>query len=287
MTQPPDPVPGLAASGSVAGDSVAGDSAAGDTAARDSAAGDFSAGLAGPTISRVWDLRKRAEQRGVWQRPVLGVLVAAGFAVIANPDLLPGGTPVAVGTFVLMMAVVIAGAVVWTRRSSIRGHSGNVDVPETPRRQWWRSPALAGPAVYTTVFLGNLIGVFDHWPVVIGCAVVAGFGFALTIPRYETADHIHGARLENPPVLSADAEAALVGGELTPDVLELLVLQHHTVERRISWCADVLGTDEADIRDRIARGRRWLELPATEVHDPANANWARLSAAGREALGYL
>jgi len=69
-------------------------------------------------------------------------------------------------------------------------------------------------------------------------------------------------------------------------VLELLVLQHHTGERRVAWCADVLGTDTADIADRISRGRRWLEFPATEVHDPARAAWIRLSAAGREALGY-
>ncbi|MFN3600224.1 MAG: hypothetical protein ACK4UY_02410 [Dietzia sp.] len=49
---------------------------------------------------------------------------------------------------------------------------------------------------------------------------------------------------------------AVADGDLATDVLELLVLQHHMGESRISWCADVLGTDVADIRGRIARGRR-------------------------------
>lgn len=218
----------------------------------------------------------------------MGASVTLAFVVIARPGQLPGGFVTALAAFAVVAAVAVVGSILWARRSSIRGHSGSVEAPQSPGHHWWRSPALAGPALYTLAFLGTLTGLFDHWPIVIGCAVAVGVAAAAgLVPRYETADHIHGARLEHPPVLTAGAEAALADGELTPDVLELLVLQHHTGERRISWCAEVLGTEPDDIRTRIRHGRRWLELPATEVHDPATADWVRLTSAGREALGYI
>lgn len=242
--------------------------------------------LAESTIARVWERRRQAEKKPDWRRPIVGLLFAAGFVVIANPGLLPGGLPASLAGLVAVVAVAIGGIVMWARRASFRGHSGNVDAPDAPGRRWWRSPALAGPAMYFVVFLGNLIGVFDHWPVIIGCAIVVGCVAALVLPRYETADHLTGPRLERVPGLSAAGDAAIADGALPSDVLELLVLQHHTGERRVSWCADVLGTDPGGIRERIARGRRWLELPATEVHDPATAEWVRLTAHGREVLGY-
>lgn len=241
---------------------------------------------AAATIDRVWELRRRAEKLRWWQRPAIGILAAAGFTLIADPELLPGGLAVTVTTLVVVVTVAVIAAVVAVRRASLRGHSGSIQMPEPSGRRWWRSPALAGPAVFTVVFLGNLIGAFDHRPILIATAVLFGVALAHTLPRYETADHIAGSRLQNPPELTADTRAALGDGSLAPDVLELLVLQHHTGERRISWCADVLGTDAADIRDRIARGRRRLELPATEVHTPATATWVRLSAEGRRALSY-
>jgi len=46
----------------------------------------------------------------------------------------------------------------------------------------------------------------------------------------------------------------------------------------------VLGTSEADVRERVVRGRRWLEIPASEVHDLSTANWMRLTEAGRTVL---
>lgn len=243
--------------------------------------------LAESTIARVWERRRQAEKKPDWRRPIVGLLFAAGFVVIANPGLLPGGIPVAFTGLAIAAAVAVVAVVIGVRRASFRGHSGNVDAPDTPGRRWWRSPALAGPAMYSVVFLGNLIGVFDHWPVIIGCAIVVGCVAALVLPRYETADHLTGPRLERVPGLSAAGDAAIANGALPSDVLELLVLQHHTGERRVSWCADVLGTDPADIRGRIARGRRWLELPATEVHAPATAEWVRLTADGRAGLGYI
>ncbi|MFN3600223.1 MAG: hypothetical protein ACK4UY_02405 [Dietzia sp.] len=45
------------------------------------------AGLAGPTVARVWGRRRQAEKRGMWQRPAMGVLAAAGFTVIAGDSL--------------------------------------------------------------------------------------------------------------------------------------------------------------------------------------------------------
>lgn len=242
--------------------------------------------LAESTIARTWELRRQAEQAPAWQRPILGVLVAAAFIVTANPDLLPGGEPVAFAGLILVVAVTVVSVVIGIRRASFRGHTGSAEAPDEPGRKWWRSPAMAGPAVFTLIFIGRMTDVFDHWPVIIGCAVVAGVAFALVLPRYETADHITGPRLEHAPRLSADGEVAVADGELTPEVLELLVLQHHTGERRLSWCADLLGIDTADIRDRIARGRRWFELPATEAHRPKSADWVRLTADGRRALSY-
>lgn len=241
---------------------------------------------AAATVDRVWELRRRAEERPWWQRPAVGVLAATGFTLIANPALLPGGLAVSLTGLVVIVAAAVIAAVIAVRRASLRGHSGSIEMPEPPGHRWWRSPALAGPAVFTVVFLGNLVGAFDHWPILVATAVLVGIALVRTFPRYETADHIAGSRLQNPPELTADTAAALSDGSLATDVLELLVLQHHTGERRISWCADVLGTDAADIRDRIARGRRWLELPATEVHALATASWVRLSGEGRRALSY-
>lgn len=245
------------------------------------------AGSVAPIVARVWELRRRAEKQSRWGPPVLGVFFALGFIVIANPDLLPGGFTTTLTGLAVIIAVAIIAGIVSARRTSVRGHSGNVSGPESQGRRWWRNPALASPAMFSVVFLGNLIDLFDRWPVILATAAVVGCLAALSLPRYETADHIHGTRLEHVPGLSAAGEAAVAEAALTPGVLELLVLQHHTSERRISWCADVLGTDADDIRSRISRGRRWLELPATEVHDPATAEWVRLTSAGREALGYI
>ena len=265
----------------------AGDAATGPAEPRSAEpTGDAATKTVEPTVDRIWQLRRRAEKQTPWGRPVLGVFFALGFIVIANPDLLPGGFATALAALTGVAAVAVGSIIFWSRRASFRGHSGSAEAPAAPGHRWWRSPALAGPAMFFVVFLGNLVNLFDRWPVVLATAVVVGGLAALTLPRYETADHIHGTRLDNPPTLTAGTAAAVTDGRLSTDVLELLVLQHHTAERRISWCADVLGTDADDIRGRISRGRRWLELPATEVHDPATANWVRLSADGREALCY-
>lgn len=239
------------------------------------------------TVERAWGRRRRAEKQPRWGRPAFGALVTLGFVVIANPDLVPGGIATGLTTLAGMAVALGVAALLRARRAGFRGHSGSVEAPAVPGNRWWRSPALAGPAVFTLVFLGNLVHLYDRWPTVLVIAAVVGCLVALTLPRYETADHIHGRRLENPPTLTAEARAAVADGQLLPGVLELMVLQHHTGERRIAWCADVLGTDVADIRDRITRGRQWLELPATEVHHPATADWVRLTAAGRRALGYI
>lgn len=273
-TTPDDPAPASAAEAESAGPADA------------SKAGSESTAAAASTIARTWELRRRAEKKTAWQRPVMGALGAIGFALVANPELLPGGTAIVLVAYAVVVVALIIIAVVAARRASFRGHSGSVEMPEAPGRRWWRRPELAPLLGFSLIFGGRAIGAFDHWPVIFACAAVAGVAIGGVLPRYETADHINGARLENPPVPTPDTVAAVDGGELATDVLELLVLQHHTGERRVAWCADVLGTDTADIADRISRGRRWLEFPATEVHDPARAAWIRLSAAGREALGY-
>lgn len=243
--------------------------------------------LVDATVDRVWRLRREAERRPAWHRPVVGVLAAVGFTVIAGAQFLPGGAGTSLLAFAALMALLLIVAMVSMRRASHRGHSGTVVELPGVERPWWRSSAMAGPAIFTLVFLSRITGLFEHWQVIIGVAMVLGCLAARWYPGYETADSVTGPRLEHAPTLTADAVAALAADELPSDVLELLVLQHHTGERRVAWCADVLGTTQEDIRERVRRGRRWFELPATEAHRPTEAEWIRLSAEGREALGYL
>ncbi len=239
------------------------------------------------TVDHAWRLRREAERHPGWHRPVAGVLAAVGFTVIAGAQFLPGGAGTSLRVFAALMALILIVAMVSIRRAGHRGHSGTVVELPGAERPWWRSPAMAGPAAFTLVFLGGLTGLFDHWPVIIGVAVVVGCLAARWYPGYATADAVTGPRLEHAPTLTADAVAAVSAGELDPDVLELLVLQHHTGERRVVWCAEVLDTTQEDIRGRARRGSHWFELPATEAHRPTEAAWIRLSAEGREALGYL
>lgn len=243
--------------------------------------------LMSATVDRIWRLRREAERQPRWQLVLGSVLTASGFTLIAGAQYLPGGAGVALAVIGLLVVLLLVVVGLNVHRASHRGHSGTVTTLPGVERPWWRSPALAGPAAYTIVFLGGVTGVFDHWPFVLGCGILVGLVFAKWFPRYETADPVTGPHLENAPSLTADAEDAVAAGELAPDILELLVLQHHTGERRVTWCAKVLGTTPEDIRERTHRGRRWLELPATEAHRPTNTAWIRLSAEGREALGYL
>lgn len=239
------------------------------------------------TVDRAWQLRREAERHPGWHKPGIGIFAAVGFAVIAGAELVPGGAGTSLIVFAALMALTLIVAMVSNRRASHRGHSGTVDELPGAERPWWRSPAMAGPAAFTLVFLGRLTGFFDHWPFIIGVAVVLGCLAARWYPDYQTADSVTGPRLEHAPSLTADAVETVSAGELAPDVLELLVLQHHTGERRASWCAEVLATTQEDIRERVRRGRRWFELPATEAYRPTEAAWIRLSAEGRETLGYL
>ncbi|MFI8695977.1 UNVERIFIED_ORG: hypothetical protein EDC92_12451 [Dietzia maris] len=239
------------------------------------------------TVGRTWQLRRGAEKHPGWYRPAFGALVAVGFTVIAGAKLVPGGTVTSVVIVALLVAVALIVAAVSTLRASYRGHTGLVNELPGSARPWWRSPAMVGTAAWTLVFLGGLAGLFDHWPVIVGIGVVLGCLAARWFPGYETADSVTGPRLEHVPTLTADAATAVAAGELTSDVLELLVLQHHTGERRVAWCANVLGTTQADIHGRVRRGRRWFELPATEAHRPTGAAWIRLSSEGRESLGYV
>ena len=243
--------------------------------------------LVDATVDRAWQLRREAEKRPGWHRPVVGVLAAVAFTVIAGAQLLPGGIGTALVVFAALIALVLIVATVSIRRASHRGYSGTVDELPGSSRPWWRSPAMAGPVAYTIVFAGGLTGLFDHWQVIVGVAVVLGCLAARWYPGYETADAVTGPHLEHAPAPTADIAAAVSAGELNPGVLELLVLQHHTGERRVAWCAEVLDTTPEDIRERVRRGRHWFELPATEAHRPTEAAWIRLSPEGREALGYL
>lgn len=242
--------------------------------------------LAEDVIARTWQKRRAAERtpRGV----VVGMgLAAAGLVgVTVNPDEFPGSLPVAAAVAAAMIALLGLMAWIVLRRLGARGHSGSLNVAPwgggaTP---WWRSPVLLGPALVTAVFVGRMLGVFDHLAGILTMALLVAAGTAWAILATETLDPIYGHNPVDPPVLSGEARAAAGQGEPESDVLELLALQGHNSERRISWCAHVLDTDEADIRERIARGRRWLELPATDVHNLSTAKWVRLTEAGRRAL---
>lgn len=192
----------------------------------------------------------------------------------------------AAGVAVAMFGILGLLALIQLRRSGSRGYTGNLDVSPwggsaTP---WWRSPTMLTPVLFAAVFLGRPLGVFDQPAGIIVVAVLLGISTAWMIRASGMQDPIYGRDPDQPPVLGSDARSAVGRGELAPDVLELIALQAHTSERRISWCARVLDTSEAGIRERIARGRRWLEYPATDVHNLSTAKWVRLTEAGREVL---
>lgn len=192
----------------------------------------------------------------------------------------------AAGVAVAMFGILGLLALIQLCRSGSRGHTGNLDVSPwggsaTP---WWRSPTMLTPVLFAAVFLGRPLGVFDQPAGIIVVAVLLGISTAWMIRASGMQDPIYGRDPDQPPVLGSDARSAVGRGELAPDVLELIALQAHTSERRISWCARVLDTSEAGIRERIARGRRWLEYPATDVHNLSTAKWVRLTEAGREVL---
>ncbi|QXU51844.1 hypothetical protein [Rhodococcus sp. LW-XY12] len=245
-------------------------------------AGEFTEDL----IVRTWRKRRAAERTPLGVEVGFGLASAGLLGVVVNPDEIPGSVPMAAGVAVAMFGILGLLALIQLRRSGSRGHTGNLDVSPwggsaTP---WWRSPTMLTPVLFAAVFLGRPLGVFDQPAGIIVVAVLLGISTAWMIRASGMQDPIYGRDPDQPPVLGSDARSAVGRGELAPDVLELIALQAHTSERRISWCARVLDTSEAGIRERIARGRRWLEYPATDVHDPSTARWVRLTEAGREVL---
>lgn len=245
-------------------------------------AGEFTADL----IVRTWRKRRAAERTPLGVEVGFGLASAGLLGVVVNPDEIPGSVPMAAGVAVAMFGILGLLALIQLRRSGSRGHTGNLDVSPwggsaTP---WWRSPTMLTPVLFAAVFLGRPLGVFDQPAGIIVVAVLLGISTAWMIRASGMQDPIYGRDPDQPPVLGSDARSAVGRGEIAPDVLELIALQAHTSERRISWCARVLDTSEAGIRERIARGRRWLEYPATDVHNLSTAKWVRLTEAGREVL---
>lgn len=244
--------------------------------------------LAEGVIVRTWRKRRAAERTPL----ELGVEVGFGFAtavlfgVVVNPDEIPGSVPMAAGIAATTIGILGLLALIELRRSGSRGHTGNLDVSPWggSAKPWWRSPTMLAPVLFAAVFLGRPLGVFDQPAGIIVFAVFLGISSIWLIRASGRQDPVYGHDPDQPPVLGDDARSAAGRGDLAPEVLELIALQAHTSERRISWCARVLDTGEADVRERIARGRRWLELPATDVHDPSTATWVRLTEAGREVL---
>lgn len=244
--------------------------------------------LANDTIATAWQQRRTAERTPFGARVGLGIISALAVAFFLAFLVHPAGPRdgAAVGIAALVLLVIFGGMLYASlRHNNARGHTGSLDPLEALRdTPWWRSPVLLGPVGWSVVIFGLMFGVFDHWAGIVVIAVLVGVATIWYSPTLEIQDPIYGDDPEVPPHLSDDARAAFEQGELAPAVLELLALQMHLGERRISWCARVLDTDEADIRDRIARSGRWLELPATEVHDLWTARWVRPTKAGREVL---
>lgn len=237
-------------------------------------------------IVRTWRKRRAAERTPLGVEVGFGFASAGLFGVVVNPDKIPGSVPMAAGIAVAMIGILGFLALIELRRSGSRGHTGNLDVRpwDGSATPWWRWTTMLAPVLFAAVFLGRPLGVFDQPAGIIVVAVLLGIATAWLIRASGRQDPIYGRDPDQPPVLGDDARSAAERGDLDPDVLELIALQAHTSERKISWCARVLDTNEADVRERIARGRRWLEFPATDVHDPSTATWVRLTEAGRKVL---
>lgn len=237
-------------------------------------------------IARTWRTRRAAERTPLGVEVGVGLAAAGLLAVVVNPDEVPDSLPIAAAVVAAMIGILGLMAFIELRRSGARGHSGNLDVTpwDGSATPWWRSPVLLGPALLTAVFLGRMFGVFDQPTGIIAFAVLGAVVTVWALRVSGCQDPIYGHDPAHPPILGDDARSAAGRGELEYDVLELIALQAHNSERKISWCARVLDASEADIRERIVRGRQWLELPATDVHDPSTAKWVRLTEAGRKAL---
>lgn len=237
-------------------------------------------------VARTWRKRRAAERTLPAMSVGFGLATAVLIGVAVNPYEVPGGLPVAATVGAVMLALLGLMALVERRRSGARRHSGNLDITSwsSSATPWWRSPTLLGPAVVAAMIVGRALGVFEHPAGIIAFAVFVAVVTVWGIRASGSQDPIYGHDPAHPPILGDDARSAAVRGELEPDVLELIALQAHNSERKISWCARVLGTSEADVRERVVRGRRWLEIPASEVHDLSTANWMRLTEAGRTVL---
>lgn len=237
-------------------------------------------------VVRTWRKRRAAERTPLGMLLGFGLATAVLIGVAVNPYGVPGSLPLAAAVGAVMIALLGLMALIEYRRSGARRHSGNLGLSPwsgsaTP---WWRSPNHLGPAVVVAMVVGRLFGVFERPAGTIVFAVSIAVVTVWGVRASESQDPIYGHDPARPPVLGDDARSAVELGELKSDVLELIALQAHNRERKISWCARGLGTSEADVRERIVRGRRWLELPATEMHDPSTASWVRLTEAGRTVL---
>lgn len=237
-------------------------------------------------VARTWRKRRAAEHTPTGMLVGFGLATTILIGMAVNPYAAPGGLPVATAVGAVMIALLGLMALIERRRSGARRHSGNLDISEWSSRAtpWWRSPALLGPAVVAAMVVGRAIGAFKYSAGTVIFAVFVAVVTVWGIRASVSQDPMYGHDPAHPPILGDDARSAVERGELEPDVLELIALQAHNSERKISWCARVLGTSEADVRERVVRGRRWLEIPASEVHDLSTARWVRLTEAGRTVL---
>ena len=246
----------------------------------------FADQLTEDVVAPTWRKRRAAERTPPAMVVGFGLATTALIGVAVNPHEVPGGLPVAATVGAVTIALLGLMALIERWRSGARRHSGNLDITlwsgsATP---WWRSPVLLGPVVVAAMVVGRLLELFEHPAGIVVFAVLVAIVTVWGIRASESQDPIYGHDPAHPPVLSDDARSAAERGELESDVLELIALQAHNSERKISWCARVLGISEADVRERVVRGRRWLEIPASEVHDLSTANWMRLTEAGRTVL---
>lgn len=104
------------------------------------------------------------------------------------------------------------------------------------------APRWRGPPRSRSTLLGEITGAFDHWPVIIACAIAVGIGVSLATAHYETAGQVHGAPLEHVPELTSSGEAGVGSNSRPPRCARLRRLRRDPSTKHLRRGAHISGS---------------------------------------------